>query len=91
MALFKELKELKEKLKYYEDMVPVNNMGKWSRSVAIESYTKKIFKLEQQIKLNKTNIFIDKPNTYNPKKDAIKLTGSAIAGTITALRLPKNK
>jgi hypothetical protein len=54
MALFKELKELKEKLKYYEDMVPVNNMGKWSRSVAIESYTKKIFKLEQQIKLNKT-------------------------------------
>jgi len=54
MALFKELKELKEKLKYYEDMVPVNNMGKWSRSIAIESYTKKIFKLEQQIKLNKT-------------------------------------
>ena len=43
------------------------------------------------IKLNKTNIFIDKPNTYNPKKDAIKLTGSAIAGTITALRFPKNK
>ncbi len=26
MALFKELKELQEKLKYYEDMVPVNNM-----------------------------------------------------------------
>jgi hypothetical protein len=53
MALFKELKELKEKLKYYEDMVPVNNMGKWSRSVAIENYTKKITKLEQQIKANK--------------------------------------
>ncbi len=53
MALFKELKELKEKLKYYEDMVPVNNMGKWSRSVAIESYKKKISKLEQQIKVNK--------------------------------------
>jgi hypothetical protein len=53
MALFKELKELKEKLKYYEDMVPVNNMGKWSRSVAIESYKKKINKLEQQIKVNK--------------------------------------
>ena len=34
-------------------MVPVNNMGKWSRSVAIESYTKKINKLEQQIKVNK--------------------------------------
>ena len=53
-ALKKELNELKEKLKYYEEMIPVNNMGKWSRSVAIESYTKKIFKLEQQIKLNKT-------------------------------------
>lgn len=50
MALFKELKELKEKLKYYEDMTPVNNMGKWSRSVAIESYKTKIAKLEKQIK-----------------------------------------
>jgi len=54
MALFKELKELKEKLKYYEDMVPVNNMGKWSRSVAIESYTKKITKLENEISKRKT-------------------------------------
>jgi hypothetical protein len=54
MALFKKLKELKEKLKYYEDMVPVNNMGKWSRSVAIESYKKSINKLEQQIKINKS-------------------------------------
>ena len=53
MALFKELKELKEKLKYYQDMVPVNNMGKWSRSVAIENYTKKIAKIEQQLESNK--------------------------------------
>ena len=36
-------------------------------------------------------MFIDKPNIYNPKKDAIKLTGRAIAGTITALRFPRNK
>ncbi|MEN9446690.1 MAG: hypothetical protein RL728_1203 [Bacteroidota bacterium] len=50
MALFKELKELKEKLKYYEDMVPVNNMGKWGRSVAIESYKNKIANLESKIK-----------------------------------------
>jgi len=49
MALFKELNELKEKLKYYEEMIPVNNMGKWSRSVAIESYKKKIAKLENKI------------------------------------------
>lgn len=53
MALFKELKQLKEKLKYYEDMVPVNNMGKWSRSVAIESYKNKITKLENKIKNSK--------------------------------------
>ena len=50
MALFKELKALQEKLKYYENMVPVNNMGKWSRSVAIESYKTKIAKIEKQIK-----------------------------------------
>lgn len=55
MALFKELKELKEKLKYYQEMIPVNNMGKWSRSVAIESYTKKISNLENKIKKLKEN------------------------------------
>ena len=49
MALFKELTELKVQLKYYEDKIPVNNMGKWSRSVAIESYKKKIAKLETKI------------------------------------------
>ena len=43
------------------------------------------------IKLKRTNILIDKPNIYKPKKEAIKLTGRAIAGTITALRFPKNK
>jgi hypothetical protein len=54
MALFKELDELKEKLKYYETMIPVNNMGKWARSVAIESYTKKIAKLQSKIEELKT-------------------------------------
>lgn len=53
MALFKELRELKNQLKYYEDKVPVNNMGKWSRSVAIESYKKKIAKIEEKLKSNK--------------------------------------
>lgn len=53
MALFKELTELKNQLKYYEDKVPVNNMGKWSRSVAIESYKKKIAKIEEKLKSNK--------------------------------------
>jgi hypothetical protein len=30
-------------------MIPVNNMGKWGRSVAIESYKKKIAKLENKL------------------------------------------
>jgi hypothetical protein len=54
MALFKELDELKEKLKYYETMIPVNNMGKWARSVAIENYTKKVAKIEKKIAELKT-------------------------------------
>lgn len=49
MALFKELAELKSKLKYYEEMIPVNNMGKWARSVAIESYKIRVTKLESKI------------------------------------------
>jgi prefoldin subunit 5 len=49
MALFKELTELKAQLKYYVEMIPVNNMGKWGRSVAIESYKKKIAKLENKL------------------------------------------
>jgi predicted nucleic acid-binding Zn-ribbon protein len=49
MALFKKLTELQTQLKYYEEMIPVNNMGKWSRSVAIESYKKKIAQLEKEI------------------------------------------
>ena len=36
-----------------------------------------------RIKLKRTNIFMDKPNKYRPKNDAIKLTGRAMAGTIT--------
>lgn len=49
MSLNKGLSELKEKLKYYEDKIPVNNMSKWCMSVAIESYKKKIAKLEIKI------------------------------------------
>ena len=44
-----------------------------------------------KIAASNTNIFIDKPKKYIPKNVAIKLTGKAIAGTITALRFPKNR
>ena len=43
------------------------------------------------MKLKRTKIFIERPNKYKPKKDAIKLTGNATAGTITALRFPKKR
>ena len=44
-----------------------------------------------KIKLKSTKIFIDRSNTQSPKKELIKLTGNATAGTITAFKLPKNK
>ena len=44
-----------------------------------------------KIKLNNTKILIDNPKIYNTKNDAIKLTGRAIAGTITAFKFPKNR
>ena len=31
------------------------------------------------------------PDQYKPKNVAIRLTGKAIAGTITAFKFPKNK
>ena len=42
-----------------------------------------------RIKLSNTKILIDRSNIYNPRNEPIKLTGSATAGTITALRLPR--
>ena len=44
-----------------------------------------------KIKLRSTKIFIDNPNKYKPKKEAIRLTGRAMAGTITAFKLPRNR
>ena len=44
-----------------------------------------------KIKLNSTKIFIERSNRYKPRKEAIRLTGRATAGTITALIFPKNK
>ena len=44
-----------------------------------------------KIKLSSTKILIERSNKYNPKIDPIKLTGRATAGTITALRLPRNR
>ena len=44
-----------------------------------------------KIAASSTKIFMDKSKNHKPKAAEIKLTGSAIAGTITAFKLPKNK
>ena len=44
-----------------------------------------------KIAARSTKMFIDKPKNHKPKHAEIKLTGSAIAGTITAFKFPKNK
>ena len=43
------LKKAEEALKEWEDRVPVNNMGKWARSVAIRSKKKTVDKLKRDI------------------------------------------
>jgi hypothetical protein len=49
MALYKKKKELQEKIIYWEQYEPVNNMGKWSRSVRLENLKQKFAKIEKQI------------------------------------------
>ena len=49
MALFKDLKLLKEQLVYWENYIPSGNMGKWGRSVRFESLNAKITKLQKKI------------------------------------------
>jgi len=56
MALYKKLNILKEELVYWEKYEPVNNMGKWSRSVKLESINKKIQKIQDELKKRKTEI-----------------------------------
>jgi len=43
------LKKAEEALKEWEDRVPVNNMGKWAKSVAVRSKKKTVDKLKRDI------------------------------------------
>jgi len=43
------LKKAEVPLKEWEDRVPVNNMGKWAKSVAIRSRQKTVDKLKRDI------------------------------------------
>ena len=56
MALFKDLKDLKEELKDWEDYVPVNNMGKWYVSVRIIKLKSKIERIEKELERRKKRL-----------------------------------
>lgn len=47
--LQERLKKAEEALKEWEDRVPVNNMGKWAKSVAIKSKQRTVNKLKRDI------------------------------------------
>ena len=53
MALFKDLKDLKEELQYWQNYEPVNNMGKWYVSVRISKLKNKIERVEKELKTRK--------------------------------------
>ena len=62
--LEKQLEELETELSFFESYQPVNNMGKWSTSVRIESLQKEITKIKKRIK----NYKDEKQNTYYKTK-----------------------
>ena len=56
MALFKDLKELQEELRYWQEYEPVNNMGKWYVSIRIEKIKRKIKAVEEELKKRKNRL-----------------------------------
>jgi predicted transcriptional regulator len=53
MALKKQLKEVNKELEKWVNMVPVNWIGKWGRSVRINQLTKQRNSILNQIEINK--------------------------------------
>lgn len=56
MALFKDLKDLKEDLEYWESYEPVNNMGKWYVSVRISKLKSKIERIKKELETRKKRL-----------------------------------
>ena len=56
MALFKDLKDLKEELQYWQNYAPVNNMGKWYVSVRIIKLKSKIERIEKELERTKKRL-----------------------------------
>ena len=44
-----KIKELKEELEYWKNYEPVNGMGKWARSVRMDSIESKIDRIEKEL------------------------------------------
>ena len=56
MALFKDLKDLKEDLQYWQNYEPVNNMGKWYVSIRIQKLKNKIARIEKELETRKKRL-----------------------------------
>jgi hypothetical protein len=56
MALFKDLKDLKEDLQYWQNYEPVNNMGKWYVSIRIQKLKNKIKRIEKELEKRKKRL-----------------------------------
>jgi hypothetical protein len=53
MALFKEIKNLKQQINYWESYEPVNWLGKWSRGVRLQSLKARYLLIEKKIQILK--------------------------------------
>lgn len=60
MNIEHKIELLKSKLDYWENYIPVNNMGKWSTKTIIESIKKKIEILNSGIDIEIDDLTIDK-------------------------------
>ena len=49
MALYKDLKEVREQILYWENYQGVNWLGKWARSVRLERLHKRYATIERKI------------------------------------------
>ena len=60
--------ELKEQLANYENMVPVNNMGKWGRQTAIDRISERLAKVQEKINFH-DSIYLSNEIYKEWKKD----------------------
>lgn len=57
MALFKQIKDLKQQIDYWESYEPVNWLGKWHRSIRLQSLKAKYLLIEKKVEILKNKKF----------------------------------